>query len=72
MILDVARAPQFVEVVVALELLEKLLRRLAEDIDEDVDSAAVRHADDDLVNPRRAALVDQVIQHRNEAVAAFE
>ena len=71
-ILDVAGALQLVEVVITLELFKQLFGRLAENIDEYVDAAAVRHADDDLVNPGGTALVNQVVEHRDQAVAALE
>ena len=49
-ILDVARAAQLGEVVVPLELVEQILRRLAEQIDQHIEPAAMRHADDGLLD----------------------
>ena len=52
-ILDVARAAQLLEVVLSLELAEQILRRLAEQIHQHVEAAAMRHADDDLFDAGR-------------------
>ena len=71
-VLDVARALQLVEVVVAFELFEQLFRRLAQDVHQHIDAATMRHADDDLVNSGFATLLNQVVQHRDQALAALE
>ena len=71
-IFDVARAFEFVQVVVTLELLKQLLRRLAEYVHEHVDATAVRHTDNDFANARLTAFLNQVIDHRDHAFTAFE
>ena len=50
------------EVVGALELGEQLRRRLAEQIDEHVEAAAMRHADDHLLDAGVARALDQIIE----------
>ncbi len=71
-VLDVPGPLQLVEIVVALEFLEQLLGRLAEDVDQHVDAAAMGHADDDLADTGRAALLYQVVDKRDQALAALE
>ena len=71
-ILHVARTLHVVRVVVTFELGEQHLRRLADDVHEHVEAAAMRHADDDLLDAALTALLDQVIEQRNQRVAAFE
>ena len=55
-ILHVAVAGHRVREVVVLELAEDFLVRLAEDVGEDVEPAAVGHAHDDLSTPLSAAV----------------
>src|SRR5262249_4153414 len=47
-------------------------RHLAEHVHQDVEPAAVRHADDDLLHTARAGALDQVVDARDEAFAALE
>ena len=72
MILDVARALERGEVVGALELREQLLRRLAEHVHEHVEAAAMRHADHELLHAALAGPLDQIVENRNQRLAAFE
>ena len=72
MVFDVARPFQLVEVIVTLEFLEQFLGRLAEYVDEHIDTAPMGHTNNDLVDARGATLLDQVIEHRYEALAAFQ
>src|SRR5690606_20658974 len=60
------------EIVRALELREELLRRLAEHVDEHVQPPTMRHADDDLLNAPLAGPLDQIVEHRDQRLAAFE
>ena len=71
-VLHVAGALELLQVVVALELREQLRRGLAEHVDQHVQAAAVRHADDDVLEPVRAAGLDEVLEQRDQAVAALE
>src|SRR5690606_3511534 len=71
-ILHVARTLHVVRVVVALELREDDLRGLADDVDENVQAPSVRHADHDLLDTGDTALLDEIVEHRDEAVAAFQ
>ena len=56
----------------AFELGEQFLRRLAEDVDQHVQAAAMGHADDEVAQAVVAAAVEQFVDQRNQAVAAFE
>ncbi len=56
----------------ALEFLEQLLRRLAEDIDQYVQAPAMGHADDDVLHAIAAGPLDQGIHQRDQAVATFQ
>src|SRR5690606_35360901 len=71
-VLDVARALQMVRVVVSLELGDDLLRRFADHVHQNVQAAAMRNADDNLLNAGLASLLNEIVQHRNEAIAAFQ
>ena len=71
-VLDVARTLHVVRVVATLEFREQRLRRLADYVDQHVEAAAMRHADHDFLDAALPALLNQVVQHRNEAVAALE
>jgi hypothetical protein len=61
-----------VGLVLALELVEQLVRRLAERVDQHVQAAAVGHADDHVLDAVVAGAVDQVVQQRDQALAAFQ
>ena len=56
----------------ALELMEDLVIALAHHGGEHVQAAAVRHADDDLVDAERAAALDDLLQRRHGGFAAIE
>ena len=60
------------QVVLALEFAEQILRRFAEQIHQHVEAAAMRHADDGLLDAGSAALLHQLVEQRHEAVAALE
>ncbi len=72
MVLDVARALELLQVVLALEFREQRRRRLAEHVDQHVQPAAMRHAEDDVFHALRAAGLDDVLEQRDQAVAALE
>ena len=55
-VLHVARAAQLLQVVLSLELGEQILGRLAEQVHQHVEPAAMRHADDGLLDAVLAAL----------------
>src|ERR1019366_514518 len=71
-ILDVARAAQILEIVMTLEFAEQIFRRFAEQIHQHVEAAAMRHADDGLLDAGLAALLHQIVEQRYETVCAFE
>ena len=56
----------------ALELLEQLLRHLAQHVHQHVQPPAMRHADHDLLHAGRARALDQLVDRRDQALAAFE
>ena len=56
----------------ALEFLEQHLRRLAEDVDQHVEAAAVRHADDDFVHAAGAGDAHQFVHGDDRRFTAFE
>ena len=56
----------------ALELVEQLARILAEGVDQDVEAAAVGHADHDVLDLVDARLADHGVQQRDQGVAAFQ
>src|SRR5215469_7044054 len=60
------------EIVATLEFGEDRLRRLAEHVDEHIEAPAVRHADDDFLDSRQSAALDEIIEQRNERIAPFE
>ncbi len=71
-IFHIPRALEVAQVIAALELREQRRGCLAEQIHQDVQPAAVGHADDDLLHPGGPAALNQIVQQRNERVAAFE
>ncbi|MCY1505896.1 hypothetical protein D9M68_401240 [compost metagenome] len=56
----------------AFELVEQVARVLAEGVDQHVEAAAVGHADDDFLGAVGAAALDDLVDHRNQALAAFQ
>ena len=72
MVLDVTGAVRLRRVQVALELAEDLRIRLADDVGQHVEPAAVRHADDHLVEAVLGALVDRRVHHRDDGLGAFK
>ena len=57
---------------VALKLAEDLRVRLADDVGQHIEPAAVRHADDDLVEPVLGGLVDRGVHHRDDGLGALQ
>src|SRR5262249_57753574 len=56
----------------ALELVEDGAMRLAHHLRQHVESAAVRHADDDVFHAERAAALDDLLQRGNHRLGAVE
>ena len=56
----------------ALELQEQVARQFADGVDQHVEAAAVRHADHHFLHALAAGTLNQVIQQRNQAVAALQ
>ncbi len=56
----------------ALELGEQVLGRLAEQVDQHVQPAAVRHADHDVGDAPGAGALHQFVEQRYQRVTAFE
>ena len=71
-ILHIAGSLEFVRIVSTLELLEQLLRRLAKNIDQNVHSATMCHADDDFFDAGHTTLLDDVVEHRNQTFGTFK
>src|SRR4051794_16879834 len=73
MVLNVARAFDVVRRRRAtLELVEDSAVRLVHHLRQHVETAAVRHADDDFFDAERAAALDDLLQRRNHRLAAVE
>lgn len=70
MVLHVTRA--HLDQLLAFELVEQLARVLAQGVDQDVQAAAVGHADDDFLDAVGAGALDDLVDHRNQALAAFQ
>src|SRR5690606_35055208 len=54
----------------ALELVEQVARVLAEGVHQHVQTATVGHADDDFLQAVGAGALDDLVDHRNQALAA--
>ena len=70
-ILDVAAAAIQLGIDV-LEFAEDVLRRLADDVGQDVEPAAVGHGHDDRLDALRRGLFDGQVQQRDEALGPFQ
>src|ERR1017187_8316983 len=71
-ILDVAGTLPVVLVVFTLELREQLRRGFSQHIDQYVKPATVRHAQHEFLDSGATPLLDQIVQQRNQCIAAFE
>ena len=71
-VLHVAGAVRRLRVHVTLELVEDLLVRLADDVGQHVQPAAVGHADDDLVQVRLGGGLQHLVQQRDQRLAALQ
>src|SRR3954452_12370147 len=71
-VLDVARAVRRTRVKVALELTEDLRVALADDVGENVQPAAVRHTDDNLIEVAARGGAQDPVQQRDDRLAALE
>ena len=71
-VLDVTRSLDRLGVQVALELLEDLLVRLADDVGQDVEAAPVRHPHHDLDHPGSGGRVEQGVEQHDGRLGAFE
>src|SRR5437667_228384 len=71
-VLDVAVSGRLAREQRALEFRQDHLVRLADHVGEDVQAAAVRHAEDHLLDAERPSLLDQRVEHRDQRLAAFE
>ena len=56
----------------ALELEEQVLRHLAQHVDQHVEPSAVRHADHHLLHAVAAGALDQLVDRRDQALAALQ
>ena len=73
MVFDVARAFDVVRRRrAALEFVENGAERLAHDVGQHVEPAAMRHADDDLLEAELAAALDDLLERRDQRLAAVE
>src|SRR5262249_12294072 len=71
-VLDVAVAGGLPGEEAALELGDDHLVRLADDVREHVESPAMRHAEDHLLDAEAARVLDERIEQRDERLAALE
>ncbi len=71
-VLHIPRIQRIGQVVLSLEFLEQLARRLAQDIDQHIEAPAMGHADHHLVHAAAPGVADQVIKLGNEGIAAFQ
>ena len=71
-VLHVAGTAQRLGGVLAFELGEQVRRRLAQQVDQHVEAAAVGHADDDFLDVTRGAALQHLVQRRDLRVAAFQ
>ena len=71
-VLHVAGALRLARVDVALELAEDLAVALADDVGQHVEPAAVRHADDDLVEAGVGGLLADLVEEHDRRLAALE
>ena len=71
MVFYVARAAT-APLVLALELLEELLGRLAEDIDQHVQTTSVGHAYDDFLDVPRRRLANQIVELGNQGIRPLQ
>ncbi len=71
-VLHIARSLEFVKIVFAFELLKQFFRRFAENVDENIDSAAVRHANDNLLDAGYTTLLNHVIEHWDETFTTLK
>ena len=73
MVLHVARALDVVGVEgAALELVEQRAMRLLHHLGEDVEPAAMGHAEDDVLHAERAAALDDLLERRDQRLRAIE
>jgi hypothetical protein len=70
MVLDVAGRQ--VVAVLAFEFGEQFLRHLAQGVDQDVEAAAMGHADDDFLDALFTGALDGFVERDDETFAAFE
>ena len=71
-VLHVPRAPQLLQVVVALEFDEQILGRLAEQVHQHVEPAPMRHPDDGLLDAGAPSQLHELVEQGNQAVATLE
>ena len=72
MILDVARTLGGLGIDIAFKLPEDLRHRLAEEVGEDSETAAVGHADDHLLDAGGGGLFEEFVEDDHGRFAAFE
>ncbi len=71
MIFDVSRSLEILWIIITLEFLEQVLRRLAKNVDKDIDASPMRHANNNLAHAVLATFLDQPIEYRYEAFSTF-
>ena len=71
-VLDVARPQRIIVLAVALELLEQHCRRLTENVDQNVQAPAMRHAQDHFLHTLAASVQNGLVQQRDQAVPALQ
>ena len=71
-VFDISRAHHKRGINVAFKLGKDHLIRLAQDVSQDIQPAAVRHTDHHLPNTLRCAVFDKRVEQRNQGLGAFE
>ena len=71
-VFDISRAHHKRGINVAFKLGKDHLIRLAQDVSQDVQPAAVRHTDHHLLNTLRRAVFDKRVEQRNQGLGAFQ
>ncbi len=71
-VLHVTQGVVGVDVVFALELLEQLRGRLADYVDQHVETSAMGHPEDDFLDLTCARTLDEFVEQRDQAIATFQ
>src|SRR3546814_3941069 len=65
-------ARQRIDRILALEFRKQFLLRLAKYVEQQIEAATMRHAEDDLIDVTRRAATHDFVHRRNQRVATFQ